>query len=145
MRLEDQKNRTCIGPHLRRPRPAEKRVISVVKIGYVRRSEPTFIFEPDLHTFWREGRDTLVLWIGDNQPNPARPTEQTELYLDAWIGAALAPPAGNAAGLRWLVEQIVAVNKRRPVPSPKPNQDLRCQVLLRRGRSLVIRRAILNP
>src|SRR5271169_6413390 len=41
MRLEDQKNRTCIGPHLRRPRPAERRVISVVKIGYVRRSEIT--------------------------------------------------------------------------------------------------------
>jgi hypothetical protein len=39
MCLEDQKNRTCIGSHLGRPRPAERRVISVVKIGYVRRSE----------------------------------------------------------------------------------------------------------
>ena len=39
MRLEDQKNRTCIGPHLGRPQHPERRVISVVKIGYVRRSE----------------------------------------------------------------------------------------------------------
>jgi len=39
MRLEDQKNRTRIGPHLGRPQAAEWLVISVVKIGYVRRSE----------------------------------------------------------------------------------------------------------
>jgi hypothetical protein len=41
MRPEGQKNRTGIGPHLRRPRAAEKRVISVVEVGYVRRSEFT--------------------------------------------------------------------------------------------------------
>src|SRR5260370_3491904 len=39
MRRRDQKNRTRIGPHLRQPRSAESRVISVAKIGYVRRSE----------------------------------------------------------------------------------------------------------
>ena len=37
--MTDQKNRTRIGPHLGRPRAAERRVISVVEIGYVRRSE----------------------------------------------------------------------------------------------------------
>jgi hypothetical protein len=39
MRRRDQKNRTRIGPHLRQPRTAESQVISVAKIGYVRRSE----------------------------------------------------------------------------------------------------------
>jgi hypothetical protein len=39
MRRKDQKNRTRIGPHLRQPQNAESRVISVAKIGYVRRSE----------------------------------------------------------------------------------------------------------
>jgi hypothetical protein len=41
MRRRDQKNRTCIGPHLRQPRSAESRMISVAKIGYVGRSELT--------------------------------------------------------------------------------------------------------
>jgi hypothetical protein len=36
------KNRTRIGPHLAQPWAAERPVISVLEIGYVRRSEFTF-------------------------------------------------------------------------------------------------------
>jgi hypothetical protein len=39
MRPEKQKNRTCIGPHRRRPQFAKILMISVREIGYVRRSE----------------------------------------------------------------------------------------------------------
>jgi hypothetical protein len=39
MRREHRKNRTRIGPHLAQPWAAERPVISVLEIGYVRRSE----------------------------------------------------------------------------------------------------------
>jgi hypothetical protein len=41
MRLEARKNRTCIGPHPGRTQAAERPVISVAELGYVRRSEVT--------------------------------------------------------------------------------------------------------
>jgi hypothetical protein len=39
MRREHRKNRTRIGPHLAQPWAAERPVLSVPEIGYVRRSE----------------------------------------------------------------------------------------------------------
>jgi hypothetical protein len=39
MRREHRKNRTRIGPHLAQPWAAERPKISVLEIGYVRRSE----------------------------------------------------------------------------------------------------------
>jgi hypothetical protein len=39
MRREHRKNRTRIGPHLAQPGAAERPAISVLEIGYVRRSE----------------------------------------------------------------------------------------------------------
>src|SRR5271166_6222745 len=39
MRREHRKNRTRIGPHLAKPSAAERPAISVLEIGYVRRSE----------------------------------------------------------------------------------------------------------
>jgi hypothetical protein len=53
MRRKGQKNRTRIGPHLRQPRSAESRAISVAKIGYVRRSEVTAAYrfsDKSVHT-----------------------------------------------------------------------------------------------
>ncbi len=68
----------------------------------------------DLPTFWRDGRlpspqeqvEQLILWIGDNQSAAQGAVVYTELSMEAWIGAALIGPPGNAGGLRWLIEQL---------------------------------------
>jgi hypothetical protein len=52
----------------------------------------------------KEQADDLVLWIGDNQPDPATNAITKQVALDAWIGAALSDRRpGNAIGLIWLV------------------------------------------
>ena len=53
-----------------------------------------------------EQAEDLILWIGENQPNPMLFAEAPELLLDAWIGAALPQLAGSPSGLRWLLQQI---------------------------------------
>jgi hypothetical protein len=53
----------------------------------------------------------IILWIGDNQQSSAMVATAPELALDAWIGARLPQVAGNASGLRWLVDAM------EPVPT----------------------------
>jgi hypothetical protein len=101
-RIREQPIRASIMSHtLRRmQRPGEERIQ---------------IYSTDLPTYWsidrlptpKEQFDDLIRWIGDNQkPGPSSWAMADELYLDAWIGAALPTKPGNAEGLRWLVQHI---------------------------------------
>lgn len=47
-------------------------------------------------------RDSLILWIGDNQPSPAENAITSSLALEAWLGGAIVPN-NPVASLSWLL------------------------------------------
>jgi hypothetical protein len=67
-----------------------------------------------LDALWIESRlpspqqqaDSLILWIGDNQPSPDAYAENTSAFLASWVGASI-PRVGNPSepGLLWLFDQ----------------------------------------
>ena len=78
-----------------------------------RQDKPITIHPNAIETFWEtplptpnEQANELILWIGDNQVDSAKPAVQREVALDAWIGARLPLKPGSANGLRWLIDAM---------------------------------------
>jgi hypothetical protein len=73
-----------------------------------------WVASDSLDVFWIEGRlptpqqqvDSLILWIGDNQPSPDSHAQNTSAFIAAWVGGNI-PRAGNPSepGLIWLFNQ----------------------------------------
>jgi hypothetical protein len=70
---------------------------------------PVEIFERELPSFClqklptpQQQADSLILWVGNNQPYPDEFIRCELPFISAWVGTSLKPTDANSGGIHWL-------------------------------------------